>query len=573
MAIAWLTRGECLLALSAGVLTTAALLTGQALIQNVHIGTTNGLLKSMAIAQLIAEPNPKSLDPSNALYYPTYALLCAALDGLGIFRDVVWRQMAVLNALFAGLVGAASYLFVARWTGDRLVAALATLAYCLSGYVLLHGLNNEDIMPGFSIVFVATLLGCAWFGNPSDRQIALVAMIFGVGWLFEWRLMFPSLPPFLLALAWAPGSLALRARRVVLFLGAMVVPAFAIVIVGFVAGSYSFKEIPRYFFHLLWTGKGLGTGYAGFSVAKLWLLWSAVAEAVLAGRHVGDPNWLASPLRGEIFAGTAFALLLMGLCLAHVYRHRNDPRVIASFLILGGLFGAGAIFNLYSQPQDPQMQINVMIWTLFGWALLFVGLRRFVEKIPAAPVHRIAPPLLMSVVALVPGFVAGRTSYSYAGYDRAMTAYVARLDAAFDPASTVYALYDFDGLNAWLSLPMRRGVPPNVDTLQKAPVADPRFKLIGFITPATTYPDMAAEEQAHLIVGQIDRALALGYRVVTSAFWGMPEAQWIASFGSITGPEVPLAIRSALHANFEATLVMDDPYGGPWYRLTRKAQP
>ena len=29
--------------------------------------------------------------------------------------------------------------------------------------------------------------------------------------------------------------------------------------------------------------------------------------------------------------------------------------------------------NLYSQPQDPQMQINVMVWLTIGWALILAA--------------------------------------------------------------------------------------------------------------------------------------------------------------------------------------------------------
>ena len=38
-----------------------------------------------------------------------------------------------------------------------------------------------------------------------------------------------------------------------------------------------------------------------------------------------------------------------------------------------GTLGAGQVLNLYSQPHDPQMQVNVMAWLTVAWALLLAG--------------------------------------------------------------------------------------------------------------------------------------------------------------------------------------------------------
>ena len=43
--------------------------------------------------------------------------------------------------------------------------------------------------------------------------------------------------------------------------------------------------------------------------------------------------------------------------------------------IFGVTFVAGEVFNLYAQPQDPQMQINVMAWLTVGWAVVLVAAR------------------------------------------------------------------------------------------------------------------------------------------------------------------------------------------------------
>ncbi len=58
------------------------------------------------------------------------------------------------------------------------------------------------------------LLAGLWFDRPTYRQIAIVSTIFTLGWLVEWRLMFPTLPAFGLALLLSEGDWKARAQTV-----------------------------------------------------------------------------------------------------------------------------------------------------------------------------------------------------------------------------------------------------------------------------------------------------------------------------------------------------------------------
>ena len=63
---------------------------------------------------------------------------------------------------------------------------------------------SEDIMPGYTLVLAAMALAGLWFDRPTIARVALVGALFTLGWLIEWRLMFPTLPALVLALALAP---------------------------------------------------------------------------------------------------------------------------------------------------------------------------------------------------------------------------------------------------------------------------------------------------------------------------------------------------------------------------------
>jgi len=181
-------------------------------LQNVHIITANGMYKSIQAEPWIADPARARLDPSNYLYFPLYGALARLLDALGILRGTPWKQFAYLNAFWASLAVAAVYGFVHRLSGEARIAAVVSLFHLGCGFVLLLAVINEDIMPGYTLVLIAMLLAGLWFDQPTWRRVAVVGVVFTVGWLIEWRLIFPTLP----ALCWcwrSPSSRGASGRR------------------------------------------------------------------------------------------------------------------------------------------------------------------------------------------------------------------------------------------------------------------------------------------------------------------------------------------------------------------------
>src|SRR5689334_19340700 len=180
-------------------------------LQNVHIITANGMYKSIQAEPWIADFSNARLDPSNYLYFPLYGASARLLDALGILRGVPWKQFAYLNALWASLGVAAVHGFVLRFTGQARIAALAALFHLGCGFVLLLAVINEDIMPGYVLVLMSMLLAGLWFDRPTARRVMAVGVLFTLGWLIEWRLIFPTLPALILALAMADVPLKRRA--------------------------------------------------------------------------------------------------------------------------------------------------------------------------------------------------------------------------------------------------------------------------------------------------------------------------------------------------------------------------
>ncbi len=167
--------------------------------------TGNGVFKSLELKPWVVDPASAPLYPANYLFYPAYGALCRGLDLLGVFSGDPRRQVTILNALSASLCLCAVYSMARQVTGDRLVALLTALFHIASSFVMFLAIVNEDILPSYTLMFAAMALGAVWFTRPTAARVVAVATLFSLAWLFEWRLVFPTLPP-LLAAPWLCGA-------------------------------------------------------------------------------------------------------------------------------------------------------------------------------------------------------------------------------------------------------------------------------------------------------------------------------------------------------------------------------
>lgn len=516
-------------------------------LQNVHIITANGMYKSIQAEPWIADPARARLDPSNYLYFPLYGALCRLLDWIGIDRGVPWRQFAWLNAFFASIATTIVYAFVHRLTGSVRAAVLSAWFHFGCGFVLLLAVISEDIMPGYTLVLGAMALAALWFDRPTHLRVALVGALFTAGWLIEWRLIFPLLPALVVALALAPERLP---RRVAL-IGTLIV---AIVAVAGIVQLWSERYPGAVGLHdILWTGKGVATGWAGLSWDKAWMMLSGVGNYFLivggwvdplSARRAALPLLVSVALQAAIFLAAVLAL----------WPRRHEPRIRAVAIVFLGTLAAGQVMNLYSQPQDPQMQINVMPWLTVAWALLLGALSLRSRGIVVALAVLSLLPLAWNVGALA----------RFRGGDAAALKAMAALEQRFPPASTVFVYWGFEPITMWQYALWSRtwdwdGKP-----------SDAKFKWIAVDAGAIRHPDWTAEHNAEVLKRDIDHAFDRGHRVVISDVWAWSEAELTGQLGALSAANRASAIWQMLHDNYRAEPAFSDPVAGNYYELQRK---
>ena len=525
-------------------------------LQNVHILTANGMYKAIQAEPWITDPATARLDQSNYLYFPLYGALCRLLDGLGIERGVPWKQLAYLNAFWASLCSVIVYAFIHRATQSARAAVLATLFHFGCGFVLLLAVISEDIMPGYALVLGAMALAGLWFERPNYARVVIVGVVFTLGWLIEWRLIFPTLSALLLALALSEGPVLRRLARIAVLVVAVVAVTGIVQLLSHGHnGSVGVHD-------LLWTGKGVATGWAGLGWDKAWMMLSGIGNYFLIMGGFVDPG----SARRVLFPLSVSVLLQAAIFVASVavlWPRRADRRLRAIAIVFLGTLAAGQVLNFYAQPQDPQMQINVMPWLTVAWGLLAATL--------LADRARPRAMLFLAVLSLAPLVWNVAQLARWRGGDQAALKSLQAIEKRFPPDSTVFLYWGFEPITVWqYALWSPTWDWDSAATIGPAPSTTPKFKWIAVDAGAIRHPTWTAEQHAASIKRDIDQALDRGYRVAASDIWSWSVDELAAQLGGLAAANRAPAIHKMLHDNYQAQPVFTDPTAGPYYELRRR---
>jgi len=551
--VLWPRWWEVALLVAIGVLLLFGLV---AYYDNVHRATTNGLWKSIDVA-MWAEGSPdRSTDGGNLLYYPAIGAAVRALPG-PVF-GTIWQRMAYVNAIAGAFTLALTYVIALRLFGSRSAALFTVFFQASTAFFLLLSTINEDVMPAFfwfEAAFAYAILPRRW----TTAMTLVLAQLVALTWLFHSSFQLPAIAVFALGLLVRQQTLATGVRRVIIFVASTTpLPLLAALV-------YHGDDT---WWMGLWSGKGLGTGWGGFSAAKIILLLSGVHESVVGGANVatlGDilrtPHvlWIAATWVGMLLA---FIVLVV-----EARRHWSRPEWRFAAVGFVGTFVLAEGMNLYIQPQDPQMQLQPMVWLPFAAGALF-----WITGRHAAAWVRVSARAVM-VAAVIVLLVGNVTAYSPSRHEDSIAlANIKMVESFTRPAQTMFVVHGFESLATWLTATWGEGaVWPNDERPQPQEHV-PRFHGIYIASEATVFPSRSPQDAANDVVRLVSRALDEGFTVVSTDIWVADEAAWIASFVTVSGPEKPKAIRAALQENFDGVAVGKAGNWGTLYQLTRKAK-
>jgi hypothetical protein len=480
-------------------------------IDNTNLGTTNGLWKS---PQVYAWGHHQSavIDSGGFLYFPVYGMLTRLIPDAWLRYgvappDVTFRKMTVLNALFGAIASGFVWAFAVRLTRSRLAAFVVVLAHAGAAYVLLNSLNSEDIMPAYAFFVGATTLlfefladGRLWVGISAAVLLALAT-------LFHWTVMAP-------ALAGCGAVFALLGIRRPVFLGIGAAWLFVFLCATQALVLLAFPALHIPIWAIVLPAKAAAGGWLGLRAEKFFFLIVGVGNYFSGGANVASYRTsFEGASRYSIIVSWIFVILAAGGCAAASLRRRAGMDAICVAVFAAALFLVGEGGNLYSQPQDPQMQVPPMFAAIAGFTLLAAVLQR--RRLP-----------LYGFAALLAANAYWNVAIMRAssGADGRGIAAVQELERLFPHQQTVMVCLGFEGWTTWQYILYWHNDTPAF--LQRS------FHLARSFTMSRgiSGKDAAAEMEA-----QIDRSMAAGLRVVATALWMEPPEQFEATLGTVTG--------------------------------------
>ena len=358
--------------------------------------------------------------------------------------------------------------------------------------------------------------------------------------LWEWRLIFPSLPGFSLAIVLLAEPIRERLLRLAAFVGGiMLTLVVAAVYWGTVddnAGGFVHR-----FTTLLWTGKATDSGWAGWSTLKLRYLLFGTTQYVIGGQNLADAN--SDAIREpRTYVVAVLIIALFVTLLFWGWRRRNESPVVVGVTVAAVTFVAACTMNLWSQPQDPQMELNAMLFLPISIGVTTELVRALWRTSPetrrarrGARHWRAAVGVLACAIGpvLLVVNVWGDNGYAqHKGEDAATIARVRALTTRFDPTRTVFVFQGFEGESTWmfvlygLEWDLPWGPPPT-----------PHVKIIGMASTPVFYPSLSPEETADAVIARIDDAMKRGYSVVADPMWAWTRAQFEGSLGTVASTE------------------------------------
>jgi hypothetical protein len=502
-------------------------------VDNTVVGTSNGLWKSVEVAAW-SHGSGFPVDSGGILYSAGYGKLTRLIpDGMvryGVPAPILtFRKMAMLNAIFGGLSCGLIFLLGLRFTGSPWMAGILALAHAGAAFVLVNSINSEDVIPAYTFFLASTVCFFEFLYVGGVGLFVSSAVLLALATLFHWTLMAPALASFGAVYA----CLLPKGRRFfamgLAWLATFLVSIRLVLLLAFPGRHTTLWEV-------VYPDKAGGGGWVGMLQSKHWFSLVGMGNYFSGGYNVSEyriPFENPSLLRLMISSWTVLVAALV-ICLVVILRRRTEYGT--KLLAVSGLalFLAGEMGALYSQPQDPQMQIEPMLIVVEGlilWASLAMA---------GGTVWRRGVATVFLAMAAVNGYwnvhlIAQR----YRGGDSVAASGIKELDRLFPKSRTMLVSQGFEQWVGWHFV---------LDGYRDFGEYSDHNALLTFVF--VTQRGVSAADAAVAVEKQIDAAMASGMRVVADNIWTEPLEQSVAAFGTVVEEATARTFLSILKARY-----------------------
>jgi hypothetical protein len=469
-------------------------------LDNTNIGTTNGLWKTPMIRGW-EKGTGRDLDNGEWLYQPLYGRLCRLIPDRWVAYGtpgpiVTFRKMAMLNAMFGGLASAVVFLLAMRFLSTLLASFVATLAHACAAFVIVNSVNSEDIIPAYTFFLLTTYFLFSYVQTNRLLYLFLAVVCCALVTLLHWTLMIPTLTGVIVVGLVLGFKDRRRAWMPPVFFGVFLV-LLELFMLGF-GHIHSIREV-------LYPAKAGPSGYLGLHRSKLIYASIGIGNYFLGGRNIsdyrtafGDWHILQWMKFSWVFAiGTITALVI-------AVAHRSSPPVLRLLAIFGlVIFGMGELEHLYSQPEDPQSQIQPMFATILGVIVILYAAGRIGNAFAARwfAVASIAVFMLEGAFNII-------VSKQVRGEDSLFMKYALDLAHKFPPETDVIVTHGWEPWNTWIYSETYEGDSSRFGA-----------RNIAVVNGLVEHPGIPVLQAADFMAKQVSDQIDQGRHVVTNVIW------------------------------------------------------
>ena len=473
-------------------------------IDNTNLRTTNGLSKSSSIwawENNVAHP----VDTGGYLYFACYAKLSSWVPDswaqYGVFRDfLTYRKVTIINAFFSATSTVLVFL-LAFMVLQQIVPAFAiAFAHSAVAFVMLHGLNSEDIIPAYTFFLVGLL--CIYRYLTTSSFIWLIPAAFAAAFvaLLHWTVLPGMLIGFGVAMThrWIKTDVKRLARDLVL---AAFFFAVSVNIMLFAANHTFGKFYPRSFISVLYPDKAHPSEWTGFAWDKIGYLAIGIGNYFVGGENIASFAY-AFDWKGALpwmVVSWLFFAITLGVFLSIMKKKEIPPAVKSLGLGILAITLIAQMENLYCQPRDPQFQIQPGFFSIF--ALILLALSQLQK-------NNFKKPLTLFCVSVfgIFGLAGAYNLHKFAehqGEDSQHILNAEKFVQEFPPENNFVLNYGSEGWNTWIYVLYFRS--------EKRHLADYRF---GVRPKDGRTPKQWADQ----VVDTVRAQLAQGKQIVASAY-------------------------------------------------------
>lgn len=470
-------------------------------VDNTNITTGNGLYKAVDVHGW--ETFTKFTVDSGGLLY---AISMAAISKLipdslvSFYGDVVpgfvtYRKLAFINSLFGAGASVILYNLSFRITLSKMWSLCVAFVHAFSAFILINSIISEDIMPAYFFYLLSFLFVFKGLFDNQKRRLWLTLATFSTlaVMFLHWSLFPIAALTYLVIGVYICRQdqqfVRLIIEQIILFLGTIFLFCFLTNAIG----GHLYKS-RLHFLDILLPHKASGS-WVGFSWMKFESMFTGIGNYLFGGLPMDKiPNILSI-----IFLRIAMTWLSVIFLFATIWKNKTIilegpyTRILLIFGVCSFVFGQ--LVNLYSQPQDPQFQLQPMVLISLGLICLHdLQLKKYINA--------------LFIFCGVLAFDNIQRLQNFKGQDsKAVTGYK-EFRQLFTKETTKISHIAYESFSAWL---MIFEYPGDWNKYLE--------EITCINTPVHHHPHLTIPEHAQFILKELEAAHKAGKRIIATGPW------------------------------------------------------